>query len=258
MIPLGLTNLAATAIATRMRFCTGVALMVFAVAVNVPFALLAVNFGYPDILRAGAGEVLARFHAEGPGLVAQWYGYALVALAFVPVSFAVGEVLGANSDRRLRFATILGVLAGIVQALGLLRWVFVVPRLAEAFVEAGAGDPSRAAVSAVFEGLHQFLGVALGEHLGQSLTAAWTALIAWRRLDDGVAVRGHCFFGLAIATCLAIGLAEGFATVLDFDPGLAALATPIGYVAWSIWVAMLGWQFARQPGLDRSLEAFPR
>ena len=48
---------------------TGLAAAALAVAFNVPYALLTARFDYPDILRQPAAEVLAAFHAGGPGLV---------------------------------------------------------------------------------------------------------------------------------------------------------------------------------------------
>ena len=67
-----------------------------------------------------------------------------------------------------------GVVAAMVQVLGLLRWVFLVPHLARE--SASGADPKT--VDLVFQSFHRYLGVAVGEHLGYLGTGLWTILFA--------------------------------------------------------------------------------
>src|SRR5204862_5746211 len=78
-----------------------------------------------------------------------------------------------GADRALlELTTTTGVLAALVQFLGLIRWPFLVPYLASADT-----DPEqRVAVDVVFQAFNRYLGVAVGEHLGYALTGAWTTL----------------------------------------------------------------------------------
>jgi hypothetical protein len=261
-------------------------LVVFAVAMNAPFFWLAANFDYPDVLRRGAPEVLQLVREGGSALIAAWYAYALVALAFAPLSLALLRRLRPAQDGLGSLASWLGVGAALTQALGLLRWVFVVPVLAQL-----AGDPSaepaqREAAGAAFQALHQMFGVAIGEHLGQLFTALWLALVSvellrerarWPVLRDALDQRpaqqgqrhgaahgaqpqaarvrrgsalafvlGFC--GLGISSLLLIGLVEGFATVMPLELGPLALLTPIGFMAFSVWLAALGVGIARSHG----------
>ena len=71
-------------------------------------------------------------------------------------------------------ALVVGVLAGLVQVLGLLWWVYLVPALARAHGDAEASDSTRDAVAVTFRAFHQYLGVGVGEHLGYLLTGVWT------------------------------------------------------------------------------------
>ena len=50
----------------------------------------------------------------------------------------------------------------------------------------------------------------------------------------------------AAAALIAFGLAEGFTTVIAFDPGVLGLATPVGYVALSVWMVAVGVSFIRR------------
>jgi hypothetical protein len=219
----------------------GVALVVFAVAMNAPFGWLAVNFDYPQVLRRGPAEVFGLVRAGGAPLLTAWYAYALVALVFAPLALSV--VARICSEPLRASARAAGVLAAVAQALGLLRWVFVVPVLARIEGDAGLSAAERDAARVSFEALHQLFGVAIGEHLGQVCTAAWGALISAGLAGRGL--RALAGIGAAVSTCLCVGLAEGFATVLNFDPGLLAHATPLGFLAFSAWLAALGVSFAR-------------
>ncbi len=223
----------------------GVALIGFAVAMNVPFALLATYFEYPAILREEPLVILERFHAAGPSLLAVWYAYAFVAISFLPIAWSIDKQLGPHRSASPRLAPAVAVLAGAVQSLALLRWVFVVPGLAQRVSDPGVGEAERASIATSFEVLHQFLGVAMGEHMGQALTALWTVLVAWELRRGKRGERMLAGAGVAAAALLWVGLTEGFATVLDFEPGVLALATPVGFVGWSVWLAALGVHFVR-------------
>jgi hypothetical protein len=74
-------------------------------------------------------------------------------------------------------ATTIGVRAGLVQMLGLLRWVYVVPALARTYADRSLEPVEREVNAAVFRALHQYLGVGVGEHLGYLFTGIWSVLI---------------------------------------------------------------------------------
>ena len=137
---------------------------------NVFFFALQATFEYPDILRQPADEILRRFAAGGPGLVALWYGFALVPALFLPAAVLLRRAFGPDASPWLALATPFAVVASVVQLLGLLRWPFLVPELAQAYLAPGADAATRAATVAVFRAFHQYAGVAVGEHLGYLFT----------------------------------------------------------------------------------------
>ena len=216
---------------------TGVALVAFAIAFNVPYAWLAMNFDYPDILRRPPGEVLARFGEGRTRLVLAWGGFTVAALLFAPVAVIVARVSRRDGHAASAVAAI-GVAAGVVQAIGLSRWVFVVPLLAAGWP---AGDAaSRPMVEAIFMSLHQFAGVGIGEAIGQSLTGLWLIGVA-------IGQRRHPRFGVLPATLagfaggiLLLGPVESLATVIAFDPGMFGLAAPVGYMLLTLWLVWTG------------------
>ena len=76
-------------------------------------------------------------------------------------------------------SVVIGSAAALVQALGLVRWPFVVPELARRYVAAEGPEagPTRQAIE-VAAGASRLLGVGIGEHLGYLLTGVWTILVA--------------------------------------------------------------------------------
>jgi hypothetical protein len=237
--------------AMKLSTAAGLGLVVLGVGMNIPFAVLGATFDYPDILRRPTADVLVRFQAGGPALIATWYAFAAAALGLGPVAIIVHDVLAPGDGRRgssgLRLATLAGLGAGLVQAMGLVRWVFVVPVLARTYANSAADEATRAAAVVAFESLHQFAGVALGEHLGQMGTAVWAALVARELRQRGGFPRWTAWVGFGGAGLITLGLVEGFATVVAFDPGLLGLATPVGYIALSVWMVAVGVNFIRRP-----------
>ena len=154
----------------------GLVLIAMPIAFNALFALLGMRFDYPDILRRPTAEVLARFREGGTGLVLLWWAFALSALAFAPLVVLVSQAVADADGTLLALATTVGVLAAIVQFLGLIRWPFLVPYLARVDAEAEASPARREAVDVVFQAFNRYLGVAVGEHLGYGLTGAWSVL----------------------------------------------------------------------------------
>jgi hypothetical protein len=116
----------------------GLLLIAVPLAFNALFALLAARFDYPDILRRPTADVLARFHAGGTSLVLIWWAFALTAVLVVPRVVLLSRAIPDADGTLLAIATPLGVIAALVQFLGLVRWPFLVPFLARAAAEPDA------------------------------------------------------------------------------------------------------------------------
>jgi len=216
----------------------GSATIALAVLFNVPYAVLATIFDYPAILREPAGEVLARFAAGGTGLLLTWYGFALAALALVPLAsaLAITPVRLAARPALAIGAALAGVLAGITQAIGLVRWVFVMPDLARA----ATGDDPAAATAAIhtFTLINAYGGIAVGEHLGQLLTALFAGMLAALQLGEGH--RATAGFGFATAALLTLGTGEGLMLAAGQDGSLFAIGTITGFLALTVWLIATG------------------
>jgi hypothetical protein len=211
----------------------GVALILFAIAFNLPYIWLAVNFSYPEILRQPPGVILEAFADGGPALILAWAFFALAALLFAPIAVAVGRVTNAPAG-----VAALGVAAGVTQAIGLSRWVYVVPSFAASWEP--ADDSARAGIEAIFMTLHQFAGVGVGEAIGQTLTGFWLIGVAVSQHRDPRYSVHLASLGIVGGAVLILGLAEGLATVVDFNPGLFSLAAMVGFLILTVWMVWTG------------------
>jgi hypothetical protein len=206
----------------------------------VAFGLLAARFDYPDVLRRPTSEVLAAFRAGGTPLVLTWWAFAMTALLMAPLVVLLSRAIADADATLLAVATTIGVLAALVQLLGLLRWPFLVPYLARADAEADASPARREAVDVVFQSFNRYLGVAVGEHLGYALTGAWTTLTGVALLQSDVVPGWLGVAGIVIGPLLMLCSLEFVGGHERHGWKLAERLTPATYVAWSVWLAATG------------------
>ena len=221
-------------------FVAGVLLIALPLAFNAAFALLAARFDYPDVLRRPTGEVLARFRAGGTPLLLLWWAFALTAVALAPLAVLLSRAVPDADPTVLALATTTGVLAALVQFLGLVRWPFLVPYLARVDADPDAGEARREAVDVVFQAANRYLGVAVGEHLGYALTGAWTALAGVALIQTDAVPGWLGAAGLAVAPVLLLCSLEFVGRHEERGWALAARITPVAYVTWSLWLLATG------------------
>jgi hypothetical protein len=205
---------------------------------NVTFTLLAKRFDYPIILRRPTPEILARFRAGGSSLILLWWNFTLSGILLIVAAVLVGLVLGL--DALVVVATTIGVVAGVVQMLGLLRWVFLVPMLARVDADPALDASQRAANEAVFAAAHRYLGVGVGEHLGYLFTGLWSLLLGIAVAQGSAMPSWIGWPGVAIGAGLVVGSAEFLGSNEERGWALAGAAIPILYVAWSVWLLAMG------------------
>ncbi|VXB20688.1 conserved membrane hypothetical protein [Arthrobacter sp. 9AX] len=218
----------------------GVLLMVLPLAFNGAFAALAAKFDYPDILRKPTQEILQRFRDGGSGLVLLWWSFAMTAVLLAPAAVLLSGALAGADPTLLSLGSATGVLAAVVQFLGLVRWPFLVPFLAREATDPGATAARKEAVDVVFQSFNRFLGVAVGEHLGYLLTGAWSALAGVAMIQSPAVPALLGIVGIVVGAVLALCSLE---FVGPFEPGgwkLAAALTPVTYIVWSLWLVAVG------------------
>jgi hypothetical protein len=218
----------------------GLFLLAMPISFNVAFGLLAARFDYPDILRRPDAEVLSRFSAGGTPLVLLWWGFALTAVLFAPLVVLLSPAIADADPALLAVTTTVGVLAAIVQFLGLIRWPFLVPYLARVTADPEATAAQKEAAGIVFQSFNRYLGVGVGEHLGYALTGAWS-ILAGAALTDTSAVPGWLGIpGIVAGASLLVCSLEFVGPHEPTGWKLAERLTPIAYVVWSLWLFAAG------------------
>lgn len=222
-------------------------LLIGVVLVMIPYSTLTVLFDYPNILRQHPGVVLTRFHIGGPRLIAVWWLFAIGGLPLLEAYILIGQKL----EKRLyfiRWATTLGIISLIVQMIGLMRWPFVVPVLAQQYV--ATTDPAaRQAITVVFSAIHQYGGVVLGEHIGQLFTIAYTILLSSALLQLKLLSRWVGYLGYVASGVYLLAQGELFKTVIPAFPNWA-LAGLLGSTLWLVWLVVVAIQFRVWPEIN--------
>lgn len=205
---------------------------------TVGFTGLQMTFEYPDILRDPAGEVLTRFAAGGADLHLYWYAMMAAALAMIPASIGAGLLFWRTDNFLAALSVGFGVLAGLVQALGLLRWVMLVPQLAAHYAAPGATAIDQAMAASAFDAANAYIGMGVGEHLGYFFTGLWTVVISalvwtkWRYL---------ALAGAVVAIGVMVGMLE------PFGVPMAGMINSISFTLWAVWTLVLGVMMLRTP-----------
>ena len=218
----------------------GLFLIAVSIAFNSAFALLAARFDYPNVLRQPTPCVLAKFRAGGTQLVLLWWAFALTAVLMVPLVVLLSSAIDDADPALLSVATTVGVLAAVVQFLGLIRWPLLVPYLARANAAPDVSPARREAVDVVFQAFNRYLGVAVGEHLGYLLTGAWTTLTGVALTQSAVVPSWLGVLGIVIGPVLMICSLEFIGRYEATGWKLAERLTPMTYVAWSLWLVATG------------------
>jgi hypothetical protein len=156
---------------------------------------------------------LSRFQTGGVSLKLLWYGFMLTAVLLAPLAVLLGQVLDGDGLAIVPTATVVGVLAAVVQFLGLARWPFLVPT---------------------------YLGVAIGECLGYLFTGAWTVLVGVAMLQSSAFNAWLAWPGIAIGLALVVGSLEFVGPFEVKGWKLAGTIVPIAYTAWSLWLVICG------------------
>src|SRR4051812_3936933 len=218
----------------------GVLLIAVPLGFNVAFTLLAGRFDYPDILRQPSAEVLSKFRAGGTSLLLMWWAFTFTALLMVPLVVLLAHAIDDADATLLDVATVLGVLAALVQFLGLVRWPFLVPYLARVAAEPDASATRREAVDIVFQSFNRYFGVAVGEHLGYLLTGAWTTLTGIALTQTSAVAGWLAVPGIVIGPILMLCSLEFVGKHEPSGWTLAERLTPATYIAWSVWLIAIG------------------
>lgn len=196
------------------------------------FFVLQSAFDFPDILRAPAADRFALFADHQSVIVPTYWIYAMTGLLQVAFSVMLWRASGVRETALGQLAVVFGILTGVFQVVGFIRWVVVVPAL----VTAIAGGSSVASVAQLEGVLNAYGGMAVGEHLGFMAQATWCVLLGLSLLRSDVFDRKLAWAGVVIGVVTYAVAIEPLSDALGF---LAPLGVGVSG-AFLLWLFVLG------------------
>ena len=200
------------------------------------YIILSSAINWPVSLDDPANIALPRVIAQWPAILTGYICYGLVAILFIPATAALNARLGLNGP--LAGATVsLAAVATVAKLIGICRWLFAMPVLAQAYVQPGA---DKATLAVFFDVLNGYAGD-IGEIIGVSLiSGVWTIIMGWviyqtpgrwTKLLGGVV--------LLTAILLLLSVPEGFGLKTIFGFSMGDLLTVNGFT-WQHGLLAIG------------------
>jgi uncharacterized protein DUF4386 len=222
------------------RVAGAIILIVAPLGFNLFFLLLARWFEYPEILRKPTPYILARYRSGGARLILTWWGFMLSGVVLLPGVVLLAQAMAVDRLAVLPVTIAFGALAALVQILGLVRWVYLVPYLARTHEGPAATEATRQATAVVFQAFHRSLGVGVGEHLGYLFTGMWTVLVGVGMLQGSLFPGWLGLVGIVLGAGQIVGSAEFLGQYEELGWALAGALIPAVYLMWSAWLITTG------------------
>jgi len=225
---------AATSDATLYRWLGAMLIAQFAI-----FAIALITLGsaidWPASLDKPASEVLPLIRDQRAAVALGYTSYFLSATLLIPIALLLRQALRAADGGLLTIAAGFGAIAGFAKLLGIGRWLFMMPALAESYA-AAPNASTRETLELIYTTFNHYAG-GVGENLGVALFGGlWTGCMAVVILRSGRLPRWLGYFGLVAALFVLSPLAEVYGV------GIGPMVVVSG-VIWQVWMITLGGLF---------------
>lgn len=209
------------------------ALLVGTSVANIAVVGFMSGLGWPAVLDEPGTVALRIFADNETAMVTGFYLFTLLSALLVPISLGFHRLTEQRGPLLAPTVTSLGILAGVFQILGWIRWPFAVPALARTYLDPASTQSVRDGAATSYDLLNAYAGGALGEHLGWLFQAAWGIGIAVLLLRTTLVSRAVVVTGGVLTTLWAVPFLLGNAI-----PALGAgLPATVGFTAYGLWFA---------------------
>ena len=197
------------------------------------FFILSAAVGWPASLDDPAAVALPRLIEQADAVFLGYGAYLLAALLLVPATAALNARLGLTGG--LASLTLgLAVLSAVFKTIGISRWLFAMPMLADAWAVPGADQTS---IALNFDLLNAYAG-GVGEVLGVGLiSGVWTlvvgAVVAGRRGWTAKLVGG---WAVLAGAGLFLTIPGGFGVEMGPTLTLTNIAWQFALLFLALWV----------------------
>lgn len=199
------------------------------------FFILSSAIGWPASLDDPASIALPRVLDQLQPMLTGYGCYLMVGLLLVPATAALNARLGLSGSLAA-FTMALATFSAMAKSIGITRWLFVMPDLAEAY---GAPGADQQAIAVVFEALNAYAG-GIGEILGVGLVSGvWTLFISAAVFRSGGIVArligGFAFIsGLVLIATVPAGFGVDLGPILT----LSGIVWQFALLAIALWVLL--------------------
>lgn len=201
------------------------------------FFILAPSINWPASLDEPPAIILPLILDQSGAVFAGYLSYLIHALALIPLAILLRDALRLDGAMGQAVIT-LGVLAGSAKALGITRWLFLMPGLATTYTDPAASGATQDAIVVVYEAFNAYAG-GVGELMGVGFFAAvWTIVISIAALRQGWTLIGYSGFGAAAL------LLSTLLSVVGIESPLMLTLSGILWQFWTVALAFTIWRKA--------------
>lgn len=201
------------------------------------FFILAPSINWPASLGEPPAVILPLILEQSGAVFAGYFSYLIHALALIPLAIVLRDALRLDGAMG-RAVVIFGVLAGFAKALGITRWLFLMPGLATAYTDPAATPATQDAIAVVYQAFNAYAG-GLGELVGVGLFAGiWTILISVAALRRGWTIIGYAGFAAAAL------LLSTLLSVVGIESPIVLTLSGILWQFWTLALAITIWRKA--------------
>lgn len=219
--------------APSLATATGLIIIVQSLVMLIPIVVLGGAIGWPASLDEPAAVVLPLIREQRGAVAAGYFAYLLASVLIIPMALLLHRLLDGQAGALLAVAAAFGALAGVLKGLGIVRWLVLMPALADTYVDPATSATTRETVTVMYDAFNRYAG-GVGENLGVMLFAGlFTVLLAAAIMRSPDLPRWLGPTGLATGALTVAGIAE----VFGVEPGGLYL-TAAGTI-WQVWFVAL-------------------
>ena len=216
----------------------------------VGFAILGSAINWPASLGLPAQEIFVLLRDKGDAMFAGYYVYLISSVMFIPIAVCLRSFLaGEDNLTRLLADIALGfaIISTAFRMLGILRWLFAMPVLSEAYFNPDSSQAVRDVALLNYEMLNAYAGQ-IGEHLGVRLsTTLFLGLFAAAFFRSALVPMPFAIWA-AISAILFFPLEE----LIGVDGGPILFINGFTYSFWAIFFGLYLILRSRRVGLSES------
>lgn len=218
-------------------------IIVHIVALIAGFGVLGAVFEFPEVLRLSAADRLALYRANQGVIQPTYWVLAMTGFTQVAMAVLLCRSFARTTSPLLQLALVFGVLCGLLQMAGFIRWAILIPYLAELMVGA---DSETAAMLGIIEGVfNRYAGMALGEHAANICLGVWTFGVGFAMRNSKLFDRRLAGWGMALGVAAAILALEQ----LGVWPDLLGIVLDFVFPLWAVWLLVVAASMLRaDPG----------